>query len=121
MFLDGNKLKLKARNAEIYDRGVWYLDTGAISHMAGVKNKFSDLDETVKGKLKFGDGSAMVILGRGTILFQCRNGEQRALSNLYYVPPQKSNIISIGHLCERAARWLLRMIISSNMIMRGNY
>ncbi|XP_074360175.1 uncharacterized protein LOC141700272, partial [Apium graveolens] len=35
----------------------WYLDNGASSHMTGHRGKFKDLDETVMGQVKFGDGS----------------------------------------------------------------
>lgn len=104
VFLNEEKVQLKARNAENYDRGVSYLDTGATNHMTGVKEKFSDIDETVKGKVKFGDGSTVAILGRGTILFQCKNGEHRALTNVYYIPSLKSNIINIGQLSEKGCK-----------------
>lgn len=35
---------------------VWYLDTGVSNHMTGNKGAFSDLDPTVMGTVKFGDG-----------------------------------------------------------------
>ena len=36
--------------------GVWYLDTGASSHMTGTKEAFTVLDASVHGTVKFGDG-----------------------------------------------------------------
>jgi hypothetical protein len=38
------------------------------------------------GSVKFGDGSNVEIRGRGTVIFQCRNGEHRVLTDVYYIP-----------------------------------
>ena len=53
----------------------WYLDSGASNHMMGSKEAFSELDGNVIGTMNFGDGSRVVIRGRGTIIFRCQNGE----------------------------------------------
>lgn len=45
----------------------WYLDNGASNHMTGDRHKFRDLDETVTGKVRFGDGSAVEIQGKGQL------------------------------------------------------
>ena len=49
----------------------WYLDSGASNHMTGSKVAFSELNDDVTGTVKFGDGSRVVIRGRGTIIFRC--------------------------------------------------
>jgi hypothetical protein len=49
----------------------WYLDSGASNHMTSSKAVFSELDGNVTGMVKFGDGSRVVIRGRGTIIFRC--------------------------------------------------
>ena len=43
--------------------------------MTGHYGKFNSLDESVTGKVRFGDGSTMTIKGRGSILFKCKNSE----------------------------------------------
>lgn len=48
---------------------VWYLDNGASNHMTGDCQKFRNIDTTVSGKVRFGDGSTIEIHGKGTILF----------------------------------------------------
>jgi hypothetical protein len=48
---------------------VWYLDNGASNHMTGDRQKFRDMDSTATGKVRFGDGSAVEIEGKGSILF----------------------------------------------------
>ena len=49
----------------------WYLDSDACNHMTGSKEAFSKLDGNVTSTVKFGDGSRVVIRGRGTIIFMC--------------------------------------------------
>ncbi|WVZ53904.1 hypothetical protein U9M48_004791 [Paspalum notatum var. saurae] len=68
----------------------WVLDTGATNHMTGARAAFSELDTSVCGSVKFGDGSVVEIEGRGTVIFACKNGEHRAMTG--------ANIISLGQL-----------------------
>lgn len=59
---------------ERYDN-IWYLDNGASNHMTGHREKFEKIDKTVKGEVKFGDGSLVKIEGKGSIRIMCKNGE----------------------------------------------
>jgi hypothetical protein len=52
----------------------------------GDKVKFCELDEAVTGNVKFGDGSTVQIMGKGSILFSCKNGDQWMLQEVYYIP-----------------------------------
>lgn len=79
---------------------LWYLDNGASNHMSGQRSKFCDLDENVIGKVRFGDGSTVDIKGKGSIIFVCKNGEERLLNEVYYIPMLQNNIISLGQLSE---------------------
>jgi hypothetical protein len=78
----------------------WVLDTGATNHMTGFRDAFSDLDTGVVGMVRFGAGFVVLIEGRGTILFSCKNGEHRTLGNIYFIPRLTTNIISVGQLDE---------------------
>ncbi|KAF2306587.1 hypothetical protein GH714_019620 [Hevea brasiliensis] len=78
----------------------WYLDSGASSHMSGEKHCFVELNLTITGKVRFGDGSMANICGQGSVLFQCKNTEHLTLQNVYYIPRLRSNIISLGQLDE---------------------
>ena len=86
---------------------LWYLDTGASNHMTGNRAAFSELDTGVVGTMKFGDNSGVDIQGRGTVVFQCKNGEHKALTDVYYIPKLRSNIVSIGQLDERGCQVLI--------------
>jgi hypothetical protein len=55
--------------------GIWYLDSGASSHMTGTRDMFTTLDEFVHGTICFGDGSVVNIQGRGTVVFECLTGD----------------------------------------------
>ena len=61
VFLNEDKIIPKNYKGE---EGVWYLDNGASNHMTGNKAYFSELNEKIKGKVKFGDGSFVEIKGK---------------------------------------------------------
>nr|GEX45323.1 zinc finger, CCHC-type [Tanacetum cinerariifolium] len=82
------------------DASIWYLDNGASNHMTGTKSHFRDINERITGRIRFGDGSYVQIKGRGSILLGCKNNEQKIVSDVYYIPNLKSNIISLGQLTE---------------------
>lgn len=86
---------------------LWYLDNGASNHMTGQKSKFKELDENTTGQVKFGDGSIVHIKGKGTVAIKCKDGEERILHQVYYIPSLRSNIISLGQLSEEGYKIML--------------
>ncbi|WVZ83650.1 hypothetical protein U9M48_030778 [Paspalum notatum var. saurae] len=98
-----NETRATAYLGEARDRpddGVWYLDTGASNHMTGNGEAFCELNRDVTGKVKFGDGSTVDIVGHGAITFGARGGGHQILTDVYYIPRLRSNIISLGQLDE---------------------
>ncbi|PKI53574.1 hypothetical protein CRG98_026024 [Punica granatum] len=79
----------------------WFLDTGASNHMCGRKEFFAKLDKRRLGNITFGDLSKRPIEGKGDVIFELNNGKQLCISDVYYVPDIKSNLLSIGQLLER--------------------
>ena len=79
---------------------MWYLDNGASNHMTGDKRYFRLLDDSITGKVKFGDESRIDFKGKESIEFIDRNGEVRMMTEVYYIPDLKSNIISLGQATE---------------------
>ncbi|XP_024007928.1 uncharacterized protein LOC112083938 [Eutrema salsugineum] len=90
---------------------VWYLGNGASNHMTGNRNYFSKLDETVTGKVRFGDDFRINIKGKESILFVSKDGGKKVLANVYFIPDLKSNIISLGQATEDGC----------DVWMRGDY
>jgi len=76
--------------------------------MTGSRAAFSELDGEVTGSVKFGDGSRVTICGQGTVIFRCKNGEQRALTDVYYTPQLRLSIVSLGQLDERGSEVLIK-------------
>ena len=91
-------------NSKEVEENTWYLDNGASNHITGHREKFESLDRTIKGEVKFGDGSLVKIEGKGSIRTACKNGATRILQGVYFIPTLRSNIISLGQLSEEGNR-----------------
>ena len=69
--------------------------------MCGKRSMFVKLNESVSGNVSFGDESKIPVKGKGNILIPLENGGHQLISNVYYVPNMKSNILSLGQLLEK--------------------
>ena len=72
----------------------------ASNHMTGDRRYFDRLDEKITGKVRFGDDSRVDIKGKCTISFIDLNGISRTMTDVYYIPDLKSNIVSLGQATE---------------------
>ena len=97
------ELLLQGMNDPHNDR-MWYLDTGASSHMIGKKEFFHNIDENMKGRVKFGDGSTIPYEGKGNISVTLRNGEILLIQNVLYLIDLKTNILSLGKLDDQGCK-----------------
>lgn len=68
--------------------------------MTGDRRYFSKLDNTITGKVCFGDDSRIDIKGKGTIFLIDMNDKSRRMADVYYIPDLNSNIISLGQATE---------------------
>ena len=87
-----------------HDECMWYLDTGASSHMTGKKVFFDNIDESKKGKVRFGDGSSIPYEGKGDISVTLKTGEVLTILNVLYLPDLKTNILSLEKLDEQGCK-----------------
>jgi hypothetical protein len=85
----------------------WYLDMGAMNHMMGHDNVFSELDRVVQGTVKFRDGSVVNICGKGSIIFSGCHDEHKVLTGVYWIPRLKNSIISVGKMDKGGTRVLI--------------
>ncbi|XP_076951545.1 uncharacterized protein LOC143624939 [Bidens hawaiensis] len=90
-----NKLKVDSS-----DKDVWYLDNAVSKHMTRNRDYFSELNDSITRRIKFGDGSCVMIKGKGSILLEGKTGEQKLLTDIYYIPDLQNNIISLGQATE---------------------
>jgi hypothetical protein len=109
LFLNETKVQPELHQSEGGDPtgSVWYLDNGASNHMTGDHRKFRDLNSAVSSKVRFGDDSSVDIMGKGSIVFQGKKGDQWVLSDVYYIPKLRSNLISLGQLTELGHKIML--------------
>ena len=87
--------------SESYDNRLWYLDTGASSHMTGKKSFFHQINENQKGKVKFGYRSTIPYEGKGNISVTFKTDEVMIILNILYLPNLKTNILSLGKLDDQ--------------------
>ncbi|XP_020259026.1 uncharacterized protein LOC109835457 [Asparagus officinalis] len=83
---DTSTVLLTYQESESKNKDIWYLDSGASNHMCGIKDFFTELNETVQGDVTFGDQSKIPVKGKGNIMIQTNTGENRYISDVYYVP-----------------------------------
>lgn len=80
---------------------IWFLDTGCTNHMCGKRELFVDLDESIRTEVRFADDRTIPVMGKGRILIKLKNGDHNYISDVFYVPNMKSNLISLGQLLEK--------------------
>jgi hypothetical protein len=78
------------------DKNVWVLDTGASNHMMGRCEALASLDTSVRGTVSFGDSSLVEIEGIRSVVLQTKKEGHKVLTEVYYIPKLKSNIVSLG-------------------------
>ncbi|XP_004296083.1 PREDICTED: uncharacterized protein LOC101303107 [Fragaria vesca subsp. vesca] len=86
---------------------VWFLDSGCSNHMCGNKRWFSTIDEGFRHAVKLGNNTRMSVMGNGNIKLQV-HGLTQVISDVYYVPELRNNLLSIGQLQERGLAILIQ-------------
>lgn len=77
VYLNEQKIKPSIYETEQDMSNLWYLDNGASNHMSGNRVFFKDLNETITGKVRFGDDSRIDIRGKGSIVFVFDGGAKQ--------------------------------------------
>jgi len=86
---------------------LWFLDSGCSNHMCGKKELFFDFDDTFREIVKLGDNSKMLVNGKGNIKMFV-NGFVQIITNVFYVPGLKDNLLSMGQLVEKGLAILIQ-------------
>lgn len=74
---------------------VWFLDSGCSNHMSGDRSLFSTLDKSFSHSVKLGNNKRMEVVGKGNLKLMF-NGASYMISDVYYVPELKNNLLSLG-------------------------
>ena len=62
---------------------------------------FSMLDESVKSQVTLGTDSKVSVMGKRDVNVFIRKGVKKSISDVYYVPGMKCNLLSIGQLVQK--------------------
>ncbi|CAL9003641.1 unnamed protein product [Prunus brigantina] len=86
---------------------IWFLDSGCSNHMCGKRNMFFDLDSSFRESVKLGNDSSITVQGKGKIRIEV-NGFVHVITEVFYVPDLKNNLLSIGQLQEKGLAVLIQ-------------
>ena len=65
------------------------------------KSSFSYLNEDFRSTVSFGDCSTVSVMGKGVIIVRTKEGSMETISNVFYVPDLRSNLLSADQLLEK--------------------
>ncbi|KAM1668040.1 hypothetical protein ACFX2K_047428 [Malus domestica] len=86
---------------------VWFLDSGCSNHMCGKRELFSLLDNTFREKGKLGNETSLAVQGKGHIRMEI-NGIVQVITEVFFVPELKNNLLSIGQFQEKGLAVLMQ-------------
>ena len=69
--------------------------------MTGNIAMFSMLDENVKSQVTLGRDSKVSVMGKDRVGVFKKEGENKSISDVYYVHCMKCNLLSIGQLIQK--------------------
>eukprot|EP00253_Pinus_taeda_P025147 PITA_25147 len=80
---------------------IWLVDSGASSHRIGKKQWFNNFRESNIGvKVYLEDNRGYEIKGHGDVLVTLPDGKIRNISDVWYVPGIKTNLISVSKITD---------------------
>ncbi|CAN1732005.1 Retrovirus-related Pol polyprotein from transposon TNT 1-94 [Linum perenne] len=101
----------------------WIIDSGASKHFCASNEMFSELEEFEKGEQVFmGNSSSAPVFGKGKITLKLNSGKNLALSNVFFVPSLRRNLISAGLLNKAGLKLVMeadKLVFTKNSIFVG--
>ncbi|XP_059075013.1 uncharacterized protein LOC131875027 [Cryptomeria japonica] len=86
------------------EKVIWFLDSSCSNHMTGNLEMFSSLDESVKSDATLGNDNKDSVMGKSSVNILTKMGEKKYISDVYFVPGLKHNLMSIGQLIQKGYR-----------------
>jgi hypothetical protein len=92
-----------------YSPDIWYIDSGASSHITNVRENFTDLRDTeVRIDISLGDNRIVTVARVGTVSFRREGLPPISFIDVLFVPGMKKNLISVSTLQDRGLEVLFR-------------
>jgi len=85
----------------------WFLDSGCSNHMCGKNELFDVFNEEFKDSVKLGNDASLQVQGKGSIRMEI-DGIMHVITEVFYVPELKNNLLSIGQLQEKGLAVLMQ-------------
>lgn len=108
VLLNEDKVSPRLGSEKSFKDVTWFFDTRASNHMSACRDIFTTLDMKITRSVKFGEGSIVEIKGCGNFLFKNKNEEHKVLTNKFYIPSVRSNIVSLGQLNGNGCKTILK-------------
>ncbi|CAL9004184.1 unnamed protein product, partial [Prunus brigantina] len=108
--LDEEEEMLLMSYVELYKarrEDAWFLDSGCSNHMCGDRTMFNELDENFRHSVKLGNNTKLDVTGKGSVKLLL-NGVNHVVTEVYYIPELRNNLLSIGQLQERGLAILIK-------------
>ncbi|XP_027067693.2 uncharacterized protein [Coffea arabica] len=74
----------------------WFIDSSYSNHICGKKEMFFDLDESFHASVRFENNEKVHVLGKGKIRIILQDGSSNYISDVFYVPSEYHNLLSLG-------------------------
>nr|GEX70492.1 retrovirus-related Pol polyprotein from transposon TNT 1-94 [Tanacetum cinerariifolium] len=84
-----------------------FLDSGCSNHMSGDRSWFITLDQSHSTTVKLRNNMVMKTAGQGNVKIRL-NDVNHIVSDVYYVPELRNNLLSMGKLQERGLEILIK-------------
>lgn len=86
------------------ERNLWFLDSGATSHMTNNATLLGELDTSCKDKISLADGNEVQANGIGSGVYRSLDGNGQTvdvkLKNVYHVPALTGNLLSVSKIVD---------------------
>ncbi|KAG8478421.1 hypothetical protein CXB51_028187 [Gossypium anomalum] len=102
-YSDGELLVASVNNSKVSEE--WILDSGCTFHMSPNRDWFTTYETVSEGVVLMGNNASCKIAGVGTIKVKMFDGVVRTLSDVWYVPELKRNLISLSTLDSKGYRY----------------
>ena len=88
-------------------RDAWFIDSGCSNHMCGDRTVFSWLDDSFRQLVRLGNNTRMNVMGKGSVKLHL-NEITLTVTEVYYVPELKNNLLSVGQFQEKDLEILIK-------------